>query len=171
MTGSGSDDPGTASASVAGSGRARSGSGSLGAGPANAWADPAALESEPRGRHRTTLISPFDSLIWHRGRTERIFGFNYQLELYVPKHKRVHGYFTMPVLAGGRLIGRIDPAREGTTLVARQLSLEPGLTSTKWVDALRDALWSAAEWVGCDSVRVDRTDPPELAKLLSEPPA
>ncbi|MET8001471.1 winged helix-turn-helix domain-containing protein [Nonomuraea glycinis] len=147
------------------------GSGSLGAGPANAWADPAALESEPRGRHRTTLISPFDSLIWHRGRTERIFGFNYQLELYVPKHKRVHGYFTMPVLAGGRLIGRIDPAREGTTLVARQLSLEPGLTSTKWVDALRDALWSAAEWVGCDSVRVDRTDPPELAKLLSEPPA
>jgi uncharacterized protein YcaQ len=151
------------------SGTARSGTASLGAGPANAWADPAALESEPRGRHRTTLVSPFDSLIWHRGRTERVFGFNYQLELYVPKHKRVHGYFTMPVLAGGRLIGRIDPAREGTTLVARQLSLEPGLTSTKWVDALREALWSAAEWVGCDTVRVDRTDPPELAKLLSGP--
>ncbi|WP_082310278.1 winged helix-turn-helix domain-containing protein [Nonomuraea sp. SBT364] len=133
----------------------------------NAWADPAALESEPRGRHRTTLVSPFDSLIWHRGRTERVFGFNYQLELYVPKHKRVHGYFTMPVLAGGRLIGRVDPAREGSTLVARQLSLEPGLTSAKWVDALREALWSAAEWVGCDTVRVERTDPPELAPLLT----
>jgi uncharacterized protein YcaQ len=142
-----------------------------GATAANAWADPAALESEPRGRHRTTLVSPFDSLIWHRGRTERVFGFNYQLELYVPKHKRVHGYFTMPVLAGGRLIGRIDPAREGTTLVARQLSLEPGLTSAKWVDALREALWSAAEWVGCDTVRVERTDPPELAKLLTGPAA
>ncbi|WP_336207789.1 winged helix-turn-helix domain-containing protein [Nonomuraea sp. LPB2021202275-12-8] len=148
----------------------RSVSSSTPGGAANAWADPAALESEPRGRHRTTLVSPFDSLIWHRGRTERVFGFNYQLELYVPKHKRVHGYFTMPVLAGGRLIGRVDPAREGTTLVARQLSLEPGLTSAKWIDALRDALWSAAEWVGCDSVRVERTDPPDLAPLLSRPP-
>ncbi|MEO3798802.1 crosslink repair DNA glycosylase YcaQ family protein [Nonomuraea sp. B1E8] len=136
-------------------------------GLANAWADPAALASEPRGRHRTTLLSPFDSLIWHRGHTERVFGFRYTLELYVPKHKRVHGYFTMPVLAGGRLIGRVDPAREGTTLVARQLSLEPGLSSARWADALREALWSAADWVGCDSVRVDRADPPELAPILS----
>lgn len=165
----GPTDLGATAAGTARLGSVRAGSASLGAGPANAWADPAALESEPRGHHRTTLLSPFDSLIWHRGRTERVFGFTYQLELYVPKHKRVHGYFTMPVLAGGRLIGRIDPAREGTTLVARQLSLEPGLTSTKWVDALREALWSAAAWVGCDTVRVDRTDPPELAKLLSGP--
>ncbi|MFF4191217.1 winged helix-turn-helix domain-containing protein [Nonomuraea sp. NPDC001831] len=138
-------------------------------GQANAWADPQALESEPRGRHRTTLLSPFDSLIWHRGRTERVFGFKYQLELYVPKEKRVHGYFTMPVLAGGRLIGRVDPAREGTTLVARQVHLEPGLSPAKWADALRDALWSAADWVGCDAVRVERTDPPELAQLLTGP--
>ncbi|MEV4833260.1 crosslink repair DNA glycosylase YcaQ family protein [Nonomuraea sp. NPDC049486] len=133
----------------------------------NAWADPAALESEPRGRHRTTLVSPFDSLIWHRGRTERVFGFAYQLELYVPKHKRVHGYFTMPVLAGGRLIGRVDPAREGTTLVARKVSLEPGLTSARWVEAMGDALRSAATWVGCDTVRVERADPPELAEALN----
>ncbi|GAA3652884.1 crosslink repair DNA glycosylase YcaQ family protein [Nonomuraea antimicrobica] len=134
---------------------------------ASAWADPAALASEPRGRHRTTLVSPFDSLIWHRGRTERVFGFKYTLELYVPKHKRVHGYFTMPVLAGGQLIGRVDPAREGSTLVARQLSLEPGLSAAKWADALRDALWSAAEWVGCDAVRVERADPPELLPILN----
>ncbi|MFD2355535.1 DNA glycosylase AlkZ-like family protein [Nonomuraea ferruginea] len=133
----------------------------------NAWADPAALESEPRGRHRTTLVSPFDSLIWHRGRTERVFGFAYQLELYVPKHKRVHGYFTMPVLVGGRLIGRVDPAREGTTLVARKVSLEPGLTSARWVEAMGDALRSAATWVGCDTVRVERADPPELAEALN----
>jgi uncharacterized protein YcaQ len=136
-----------------------------GSGGAGAWADPAALESQPRGRHRTTLVSPFDSLIWHRGRTERVFGFAYQLELYVPRHKRVHGYFTMPVLAGGRLIGRVDPAREGTTLVARQLSLEPGLTGAKWADALREALWSAADWVGCDAVRVERADPGLAAHL------
>ncbi|WP_246364380.1 winged helix-turn-helix domain-containing protein [Nonomuraea rhodomycinica] len=132
---------------------------------AAAWADPEALASEPRGRHRTTLVSPFDSLIWHRGRTERVFGFAYTLELYVPRHKRVHGYFTMPVLAGGRLIGRVDPAREGSTLVARQLSLEPGLSGARWADALRDALWSAAEWVGCDAVRVERADPGLAAHL------
>lgn len=141
-----------------------------GTGGANAWADPAALESEPRGRHRTTLVSPFDSLIWYRSRVERVFGFNYQLELYVPKHKRVHGYYTMPVLAGGRLIGRVDPAREGTTLVARKLSLEPGLTSARWVEAMREALWSAAAWVGCDNVRVEHTDPPELAAALNAAP-
>ncbi|TDC06774.1 winged helix-turn-helix domain-containing protein [Nonomuraea longispora] len=139
-------------------------------GRANAWADPVSLASDPRGRHRTTLLSPFDSLIWHRGRTERVFGFHYTLELYVPKHKRVHGYFTMPVLAGGRLIGRVDPAREGTTLVARQLSLEPGLSFAKWGDAMREALWSAADWVGCDSVRVERADPPGLAPILTTVP-
>ncbi|MFI7638628.1 winged helix-turn-helix domain-containing protein [Nonomuraea sp. NPDC049400] len=138
-------------------------------GKPNAWADPAALESEPRGRHRTTLLSPFDSLIWHRGRTERVFGFQYTLELYVPKHKRVHGYFTMPVLAGGRLIGRVDPAREGTTLVIKQLHLEPGLSAVKRADDLRDALWSAAEWVGCEAVRVERADPPELVPYLAQP--
>ncbi|SEM79299.1 winged helix-turn-helix domain-containing protein [Nonomuraea pusilla] len=140
-----------------------------GKGPATAWAHPEALESEPRGRHRTTLVSPFDSLIWHRGRTQRVFGFAYQLELYVPKHKRVHGYFTMPVLAGGRLIGRADPAREGGTLVIRRLSLEPGLSPAKWAGALHDALWSAARWVGCDSVRVEHTTPETLAPLLSTP--
>ncbi|OUC90817.1 winged helix-turn-helix domain-containing protein [Streptosporangium minutum] len=131
---------------------------------ASAWADPAALEGEPRGRHRTTLLSPFDSLVWDRARTARVFGFNHRLEAYVPKEKRVHGYFTMPVLAGGRLIGRVDPAREGSTLVGRQVSLEPGVNQRKGVESLADALWEAASWVGCDDVRVDRVDP-----HLSEP--
>ncbi|NED80307.1 winged helix-turn-helix domain-containing protein, partial [Streptomyces sp. SID11233] len=54
-----------------------------------AWADPEALESSPRGRHRTTLLSPFDSLIWERARAERLFGFSHRLEAYVPKPKRV----------------------------------------------------------------------------------
>ncbi|MFB7343788.1 winged helix-turn-helix domain-containing protein [Streptomyces hydrogenans] len=127
-----------------------------------AWADPAALATEPRGRHRTTLLSPFDSLIWERARTERIFGFTHRLEAYVPKPKRVHGYFAMPVLAGGRLVGRVDPAREGRTLVAKQVSLE----GPKAVPAVAQALREAAEWVGCDTVRVERLDPPELTPLL-----
>ncbi len=129
-----------------------------------AWADPAALASEPRGRHRTTLLSPFDSLIWERARTERIFGFSHRLEAYVPKPKRVHGYFAMPVLAGGRLVGRVDPAREGRTLVARQVTLD----GPKAVPAVAQALREAAGWVGCDAVSVvpDRVNHPELAPEL-----
>ncbi|MFE7550875.1 winged helix-turn-helix domain-containing protein [Streptomyces gardneri] len=127
-----------------------------------AWADPAALATEPRGRHRTTLLSPFDSLIWERPRTERIFGFTHRLEAYVPKPKRVHGYFAMPVLAGGRLVGRVDPAREGKTLVARQVTLD----GPKAVPAVALALREAAEWVGCDAVAVERVNHPELAAAL-----
>lgn len=128
-----------------------------------AWADPAALESVPRGRHRTTLLSPFDSLIWERARTERIFGFTHRLEAYVPKPKRVHGYFAMPLLSGGRLLGRVDPARDGRTLVARQVSLD----SAKAVAPMAQALREAAEWVGCDTVRVERVTPAPLAAPLA----
>ena len=127
-----------------------------------AWADPAALAAEPRGRHRTTLLSPFDSLIWERARTERIFGFTHRLEAYVPKQKRVHGYFAMPLLAGGKLLGRVDPAREGRTLVARQVSLD----TPKAVAPMAQALREAAEWVGCDTVRIEQVDRPELATAL-----
>ncbi|WP_406444869.1 winged helix DNA-binding domain-containing protein [Streptomyces sp. NBC_01613] len=129
-----------------------------------AWADPAALGTPPRGRHRTTLLSPFDSLIWERARTERIFGFTHRLEAYVPKPKRVYGYFAMPVLAGGRLVGRVDPAREGRTLVARQVTLD----GPKAVPAVAQALTEAASWVDCTDVRVERVDAPELREPLAK---
>ncbi|WP_371662053.1 winged helix-turn-helix domain-containing protein [Streptomyces sp. NBC_00280] len=128
-----------------------------------AWADPAALEAPARGRHRTTLLSPFDSLIWERARTERIFGFTHRLEAYVPKPKRVYGYFAMPVLAGGHLVGRVDPAREGNTLVARQVSLN----GPKAVPAVAQALLEAASWVNCTNVRVERVDAPDLHTPLT----
>ncbi|MGJ5755460.1 hypothetical protein FB563_3689 [Streptomyces puniciscabiei] len=128
-----------------------------------AWADPAALAAPPRGRHRTTLLSPFDSLIWERARTERIFGFTHRLEAYVPRPKRVYGYFAMPVLAGGRLIGRVDPAREGRTLVARQVTLD----GPKAVPAVAQALVEAATWVDCTDVRVERVDAPGLREPLT----
>jgi uncharacterized protein len=127
------------------------------------WADPAALaEAGSRGRNRVTLLSPFDSLVWDRKRTLRMFGFQHSLEAYVPKHKRVHGYFTMPLLAGGRLVGRVDPAREGTTLVARRVSLEVPAAAEPMAQALREA----AGWVGCDDVRVDHVEPAEHAPRL-----
>ncbi|WP_320780014.1 winged helix-turn-helix domain-containing protein [Streptomyces sp. CRN 30] len=128
-----------------------------------AWADPAALVTPPRGRHRTTLLSPFDSLIWDRARTERVFDFTHRLEAYVPKRKRVHGYFAMPVLAGGRLVGRVDPARDGRTLVARQVTLR----NHKAVPAVAQALLEAADWVDCTNVRVERVDAPELGEPLT----
>ncbi|MFF9287663.1 winged helix-turn-helix domain-containing protein [Streptomyces griseosporeus] len=128
-----------------------------------AWADPAALQTPPRGRHRTTLLSPFDSLIWERARTERIFGFTHRLEAYVPKPKRVYGYFAMPVLSGGRLVGRVDPAREGRTLVAKQVTLD----GPKAVPAVAQALLEAATWVDCTNVRVERVDAPDLREPLT----
>jgi uncharacterized protein len=136
-----------------------------------AWADPAALAQESqagRERNRVTLLSPFDSLIWDRKRTQQMFGFHHSLEAYVPKHKRIHGYYTMPLLAGGRLAGRVDPAREGTTLVARKVSLERAAAAEPMAQALREA----ARWVGCDDVRLEQIEPakhaPRLAAALAQ---
>lgn len=126
------------------------------------WAAPEALEDAPRGRHRSTLLSPFDSLVWDRDRTWRVFGFHHRLEAYVPRPKRVHGYFAMPLLAGGHLVGRVDPGREGRTLVAKQLSL----TRLSAVEPMAAALREAAEWVGCDEVRLGRVEPAKAAPAL-----
>jgi hypothetical protein len=131
----------------------------------SAWAHPDALAAlDSRGRHRTVLLSPFDSLIWERARTERIFGLSHRLEAYVPKAKRVHGYFAMPLLHAGRLIGRADPAREGTTLIARQVSLD----RPNAVEPMARALREAAEWVGCDAIRVEQVSPEAAADPLRE---
>ena len=139
------------------------GRGRAGAAVASGWADPAALgQVAERGRHRVTLLSPFDSLVWDRKRTLRMFGFEHSLEAYVPKHKRVHGYFTMPLLAGGRLAGRVDPARDGKTLVARKVSLERAAAAEPMAQALR----AAASWVGCDDVRLEHVQPAAYAGRL-----
>jgi uncharacterized protein len=134
-----------------------------------AWADPAAIADldastglPATARHRVTLLSPFDSLVWDRKRTKRMFGFDHSLEAYVPKAKRVHGYYTMPLLAGGHLVGRVDPAREGKTLVARQLTLD----TKRATGPMARALISAAKWVGCANVKLERVNPPDAEPRL-----
>ena len=89
-----------------------------------AYADPAALASlGTRARGRSVLLSPFDSLIWYRERVERLFGLRHRLEAYTPKAKRIYGYFAMPVLAGTRIVGLVDPGRRDDVLVAKQVTL------------------------------------------------
>ncbi len=132
---------------------------------APAWADPAALaELGTRGRHRTTLLSPFDSLIWDRKRTLRMFGFSHALEAYKPAATRDYGYFAMPLLAGGRLLGRVDPKRVGTTLAAQAVFLDTPAAA----EPMATALWEAASWVGCDSVEISRVEPAGLADRLHD---
>jgi uncharacterized protein YcaQ len=128
-----------------------------------AWAAPDALAAlGGRGRHRTTLLSPFDSLIWDQPRTTRIFGFTHRLEAYTPASKRVFGYYAMPVLSGGQLVGRVDPGRDGRTLVAKRVQLSRPAA----VPAVAEALLAAAQWVGADSVAVGVVDPPALRQAI-----
>ena len=88
----------------------------------------------------------------------------HRIEAYTPAHKRVHGYFAMPVLHRGRLVARVDPKREGRTLVARRVTFES--MSAGAVDGTARALREAAEWVGCDTVEVGEVNPPGMAPAL-----
>jgi uncharacterized protein YcaQ len=134
--------------------------------PVTAWADPAALawlDAGGRGTHRTALLSPFDSLIWDRKRTLRMFGYRHLFEPYVPKEKRERGYFTMPLLAGGQIAGWVDPGRQGKTLLAKNVFLERPAA----VAPMARALAEAAQWVGCPNVATERVQPSALAQPLA----
>src|SRR6266568_6360852 len=86
----------------------------------------------PTPSRGTTLLSPFDSLLWYRDRVARLFGFDYRIEVYTPGHKRVHGYYTLPILHHGHLIGRVDAKshRAERRLEVRHVHLERWLATT-----------------------------------------
>ena len=140
----------------------------------------------PRG---TTLLAPFDSLLWHRARVARLFGFDYRIEVYTPGAQRVHGYYTLPVLHDGHLIGRVDAKtqRPERRLDVHHVHLEPWFAAAKPSPAggacldrdaalagLAEALHSLATFVGADDVRLDRVTPgrlrPPLARAVSRRP-
>jgi uncharacterized protein len=141
-----------------------------------AFADPSALESlGARARHRSLLLSPFDSLIWYRDRVERLFGVRHRLEAYTPKAKRTYGYFAMPVLAGTKIVGLVDPGRRDDELVAKQVTLLDAAASASAAVAVARALREAASWVGCARVALERVEPaaaaPTLVGALASTPA
>ncbi len=134
-----------------------------------AYALPAQLAEAGRLRARqpgVRLLSPFDNLAINRLRLKERFGFDYAFECYVPKHKRNHGYFVLPVLFGEEIVGRLDPKadRPNRTLIIRSLSIEPafiGLDSL--VPELGRALGEFARFNGCTKVVLERIQPEPAA--------
>ncbi len=111
---------------------------------------------------RTTLLSPFDNLIADRERTRTLFGFDFRLEIYVPKGQRRHGYYVLPILHGDRLIGRIDPLfdRKQGVLRVNAVHLEPDTLRTPAIEAAIDeAIAALAAWLGAAEIERAPTQP------------
>jgi uncharacterized protein len=112
----------------------------------------------PRTGRARALLSPFDSLIWHRDRTERLFGFVYRLEIYVPAERREYGYYVLPFLLGEDLVARFDlkADRKAGRLLVRGAYVEPGEDGTIVAEAAAEELSELARWRDLEEVAVGR---------------
>jgi uncharacterized protein YcaQ len=123
-----------------------------------------------RWEPRTTFLSPFDNLIIDRDRTELLFGFQYRMEIYVPKANRRYGYYVLPILAGDRFVGRLDAAadRVGKRLVVHFVHAEPGVPATAETGrAVAETLTDLATFVGASSITYPREVPRGWKRALS----
>jgi hypothetical protein len=117
----------------------------------------------------TTVLSPFDPLVWDRARALELFGFDYRLECYTPGPKRRWGYFVLPILRRGALVGRIDAKahRRDGVFEVKSLYLEPGVRPTdRFLADVAGALRECAAWHGTPNVVVRQSDPPEIAARI-----
>lgn len=110
----------------------------------------------PRSIHAHAIVSPFDPVLWERKWTKATFGFDYQIEIYVPAHKRVHGYYVLPFLFGDRFAARVDlkADRHRSTLIVHAAYVEPGFEARAVASALADELRTIATWLSLESVDV-----------------
>ena len=123
------------------------------------------------GKRQVRILSPFDNLIINRRRALELFGFDYQLECYVPAVKRKYGYFSLPILYGDELIGRMDAKAERKTanLQVRNLVLEDGVKiDDGLLFALQDGLSGFSVDNKCDSIQVIKTHPGKLKVVLDQ---
>ncbi|HEY7021621.1 MAG TPA: crosslink repair DNA glycosylase YcaQ family protein [Ktedonobacterales bacterium] len=117
----------------------------------------------------TTLLSPFDSLIWDRLRARQLFGHEVVFEAYVVPEKRRYGYYSLAILHRGQIVGRLDPKMDRATqqLLIRGVYLEPGVTvDTSLLDGLAETLRDLARFLGATSITVERSEPSSLATKL-----
>ena len=117
----------------------------------------------------TALLSPFDPVVWDRERALAMFGFDYRLECYVPARKRRHGYFVLPILRRGALVGRLDAKahRARGVFEVKALHLEPWVAAgPALLDDLAVALNASARWHGTPEVRLGRRVAPRLKAAL-----
>lgn len=123
------------------------------------WPSPVYMDPElsvPRSIRGSALLAPFDPVVWFRARAERLFGFRYRIEIYTPKPKRVHGYYVLPFLLDGQLVGRVDlkADRARGRLLVQGAFAEEGQDRRRVAAALGKTLESMAVWQGLDEIEI-----------------
>jgi uncharacterized protein YcaQ len=112
----------------------------------------------PKQLHATALLSPFDSLVWCRPRNERLFNFHYRIEIYTPKEKRKFGYYVLPFMMNGEMVGRVDlkADRANSKLLAHSVHTEKGVKRSAINDVLSAELDAMASWLRLEQVQIGR---------------
>lgn len=137
------------------------------------WSGPVYMDPDavrPRRIEGATLLSPFDPVVWHRERAERLFGFRYRIEIYVPERRRVHGYYVLPFMLDGELVGRVDlkADRRSRALIVRSAWREEGVDSDRVAPALARELETFAGWLDLGDIEVGErgTLAPDLLRRM-----